>query len=151
MSSALHRRTPGGVEQEVYNREYGVWVEGQLGKQADGTPDSFRDIGHLYLQFDTPLPYPVGISSPQLGQTPPPPCPNLAKYASPFIWAKSRKTVITIISCYVTVMSAYASGAYTPPAEELTVKWNVSNVVYNLGITLYTFAFAIAPMVLAPF
>jgi MFS family permease len=48
-------------------------------------------------------------------------------------------------------MSAYAAGEYTPPADELTAKWGVSRVVYNLGITLFCLGFGIAPMVLAPF
>ncbi|KAE8152599.1 major facilitator superfamily domain-containing protein [Aspergillus avenaceus] len=116
-----------------------------------GTLDTYQDIEYIYLNFDTPLPHPMGISSPQPGQAPPPSSPDLEKFASPFLWAESRKTVITIISCAVTAMSAYAAGAYTPPAEELTAKWNISKVVYNLGISLYTFGFAIAPMVLAPF
>ncbi|KAF7597266.1 hypothetical protein BBP40_008108 [Aspergillus hancockii] len=154
MSSAFHRQsdpTPDDVGEQVYNRDHEVLDEWQQGNRTNDTPNSSRDIEHLYLQFDTPLPHPVGISSPQLGRTSPPPCPNLANYASPFLWAEPRKTVITVISCCVTAMSAYAAGAYTPPAEELTAEWKVSNVVYNLGITLYTFGFAIAPMVLAPF
>ncbi|KAB8239649.1 MFS transporter [Aspergillus alliaceus] len=125
--------------------------EEQHGGQTASSPDSYQGVEYLYLNFNTTLPYPVGISSPQPGQTPPPPSPNLTKYASPFLWAESRKTVVTIISCCVTAMSAYAAGAYTPPADELTVKWNISRVVYNLGISLYTFGFAVAPMVLAPF
>ncbi|KAF9888806.1 hypothetical protein FE257_008382 [Aspergillus nanangensis] len=114
-------------------------------------PGDQEEIDYLYLTFETPLPHPVGIASPQSGQTGPPPCPDLTKYASPFLWSESRKTVITMISCCVTAMSAYAAGEYTPPSEELTVKWGVSKVVYNLGITLFTFGFGIAPMVLAPF
>ncbi|KAL6238903.1 hypothetical protein BDW75DRAFT_227698 [Aspergillus navahoensis] len=108
-------------------------------------------VEHLYLAFDTPLPLPVGLSSPRPGQLAPPPCPDLSKYASPFFWSEPRKSVITWISCGVTAMSAYAAGEYTPPADELTAKWNVSRVVYNLGITLFCLGFGIAPMVLAPF
>ncbi|KAL5342829.1 major facilitator superfamily domain-containing protein [Aspergillus crustosus] len=108
-------------------------------------------IDYLYLTFDTPLPLPVGLSSPQPGQPTPPPCPDLSQYASPFGWSETRKSVITMISCGVTAMSAYAAGEYTPPANELTAKWNVSRVVYNLGITLFCLGFGIAPMVLAPF
>ncbi|KAL2835756.1 major facilitator superfamily domain-containing protein [Aspergillus pseudoustus] len=108
-------------------------------------------IDELYLTFDTPIPLPVGLSSPQPGQPAPPPCPDLSQYASPFLWSGPRKTVITMISCGVTAMSAYAAGEYTPPADELTAKWGVSRVVYNLGITLFCLGFGIAPMVLAPF
>ncbi|KAL4974857.1 major facilitator superfamily domain-containing protein [Aspergillus desertorum] len=108
-------------------------------------------VQHLYLTFDTPLALPVGLSSPRPGQPAPPPCPDLSKYASPFLWSEPRKSVINWISCGVTAMSAYAAGEYTPPADELSAKWNVSRVVYNLGITLFCLGFGIAPMVLAPF
>lgn len=125
------------------NKEYGI-----LSTTEDA---SHQDIEHLYLDFETPLPNPMGISSPRSGQSPPPSPPNLNKYTSPFLWSKPRKTIITIISCCVTALSAYAAGEYTPPSEELTAKWHVSKVAYNVGITLFTLGFGIAPMVLAPF
>ncbi|KAF7618141.1 synaptic vesicle transporter [Aspergillus flavus] len=143
--------TPDGVEVLEYAREPGDGEGQQHKEQISNTPDSDQDVEYLYLNFDTTLPHPVGITSPQPEQASPPPCPNLTKYASPFMWAESRKTVVTVISCCVTAMSAYAAGSYTSPADELTAKWNVSRVVYNLGISLYTLGFAIAPMVLAPF
>ncbi|GAB1191730.1 hypothetical protein APSETT444_000912 [Aspergillus pseudonomiae] len=116
--------TSDGVQALEYNREHGD-QEGQQHKdQRSHTLDSDQDVEYLYLNFDTTLPHPMGISSPQPGQGSPPPCPNLTKYASPFLWAESRKTVVTIISCCVTAMSAYAAGSYTPPADELTAKWN---------------------------
>lgn len=126
------------------NKEYGI---------LNATEDaSHQDIEHLYLDFNTPLPHPIGISSsPRPGQSPPPSPPNLKKYTSPFLWSKPRKTVITMISCCVTALSAYAAGEYTPPSEELTAKWHVSKVAYNVGITLFTLGFGIPPMVLAPF
>ncbi|KAE8324956.1 major facilitator superfamily domain-containing protein [Aspergillus sergii] len=127
--------TPDGVEVLEYAREPGDGVGQQHKKQISNTRDSDQDVEYLYLNFDTTLPHPVGITAPQPGQASPPPCPNLTTYASPFLWAESRKTVVTIISCCVTAMSAYAAGS----------------VVYNLGISLYTLGFAIAPMVLAPF
>ncbi|KAL4953649.1 major facilitator superfamily domain-containing protein [Aspergillus filifer] len=118
---------------------------------APGGDVSQLAIEYLYLTFDTPLPLPVGLSSPQSGQSAPPPSPDLSQYASPFLWPEWRKSVVTAISCGVTAMSAYAAGEYTPPADELTAKWGVSRVVYNLGITLFCLGFGIAPMVLAPF
>ncbi|KAL4885554.1 major facilitator superfamily domain-containing protein [Aspergillus karnatakaensis] len=123
----------------------------QLAQPAQGDNNLQAPIDYLYLTFDTPLPLPVGLSSPQPGQLAPPPCPNLSQYASPFRWSETRKSVITMISCGVTAMSAYAAGEYTPPADELTAQWDVSRVVYNLGITLFCLGFGIAPMVLAPF
>ena len=122
---------------------------------TDNTNDTIQQIEYLYLDFTTPIPTPVGISSsPQPGhpsRSSPPPAPNLTPYTSPFLWSESRKTIITIISCCVTALSAYAAGEYTPPSEELMAKWHVGKVVYNLGITLFTLGFGIAPMVLAPF
>lgn len=114
-----------------------------------------QEIEHLYLNFDTVLPFPAGISPSQseTGQLPPnlPKCPDLKKYASPFLWPKARKSVVTLVSCAVTAMAAYGAGEYSPPSKELTDKWNIGKVVYNLGITLFTLGFGIAPMVLAPF
>ncbi|GMG44379.1 unnamed protein product [Aspergillus oryzae var. brunneus] len=120
--------TPDGVEVLEYAREPGDGEGQQHKEQISNTPDSDQDVEYLYLNFDTTLPHPVGITSPQPEQASPPPCPNLTKYASPFMWAESRKTVVTVISCCVTAMSAYAAGSYTPPADELTAKWNVSRV-----------------------
>lgn len=118
--------------------------------ERKGPSQQESEIEHLYLNFDTPLPTPARLSSAQHDQ-PLPAYPNLKDYTSPFLWPKSRKSVITLISCGVTALAAYAAGEYTPAADELTEKWGISEVVYNLGITLFTLGFGIAPMVLAPF
>lgn len=118
--------------------------------EDDKVPEA-EEIEYLYLSFDTPIPTPAGLASPHPGQSSPPPCPNLKKYASPFLWPKSRKTVTTMICCAVTTMASYAAGEYTPAAVHLMKKWHISRVVYNLGITFYTLGFGIAPMILAPF
>ncbi|BDD63998.1 hypothetical protein MAP00_008848 [Monascus purpureus] len=118
--------------------------------EDDKIPEA-EEIEYLYLTFDVPIPTPAGLASPHPGQSPPPPCPNLKKYASPFLWPKSRKTVTTMICCAVTMMASYAAGEYTPAAMHLMEKWHISRVVYNLGITFYTLGFGIAPMILAPF
>ncbi|KAL2216745.1 putative MFS multidrug transporter [Thermoascus aurantiacus ATCC 26904] len=111
-----------------------------------------QEIEYLYLTFETPLPTPAGISSPpQPGQSPPPECPDLKPYTSPFLWSSTRKTVITWISCAVTALAGYSAGEYAPATPVLSPWWNVSHVVCNLGITVFCIGFAIAPMVLAPF
>ena len=79
-----------------------------------------------------------------------PTSPKLHQFISPLEWSQERKTLITTLSCTVTVLAGYAAGAYSPPQRELAREWRVSNTVYNLGITAYTLGFAIAPMVLAP-
>ncbi|KAI9870019.1 MAG: hypothetical protein M1823_008875, partial [Watsoniomyces obsoletus] len=58
---------------------------------------------------------------------------------------------MTYLSCSVNAVAAYASGAYASPEAQLIAKWGVSHVVYNLGITIFTIGFGIAPMILAPF
>ncbi|KAK2798015.1 hypothetical protein FQN51_007940 [Onygenales sp. PD_10] len=113
--------------------------------------DRHGDIQYHYLTFDTALPSPTGISTPRPDQQPVPECPDLRPYISPFTWGSGRKWVITAISCVVTSLSAIAAGSYSPAEKTLTEKWGISRVVYNLGITLFTFGFAISPMVLAPF
>lgn len=118
----------------------------------DGKDDVHaQDIEHLYLEFDTPLPTPLISLPPGPGQSPPPEPPNLAKYTSPFLWPKWRKTVMTWISCAVTGLAGYAAGEGSPASAELTAKWNIGLVVYNLEITLFCIGFGLAPMVLAPF
>lgn len=141
--------------QTILNHDDNNEKQGEEKEHENNANDPLQQIEYLYLDFTTPIPTPVGISSsPQPGhpsRSSPPPAPNLTPYTSPFLWSESRKTIITIISCCVTALSAYAAGEYTPPSEELMAKWHVGKVVYNLGITLFTLGFGIAPMVLAPF
>lgn len=110
-----------------------------------------HDIEYLYLEFDTPLPTPRITSPPGRGQSPPPECPNLEKYTSPFQWPKWRKSMMTWVSCAVTAVAGYAAGESSPAADELSKEWDISIVVYNLSITIFCIGFALAPMILAPF
>ncbi|KAJ5173450.1 Major facilitator superfamily domain general substrate transporter, partial [Penicillium capsulatum] len=113
--------------------------------------DSPDDIKFLYLELDTPLPTPCITLPPGPGQSPPPEAPALEKYGSPFLWPKWRKSMMTWISCAVTALAGYSAGEVSPAADELTQKWNISPVVYNLSITIFCIGFALAPMILAPF
>jgi multidrug resistance protein len=113
--------------------------------------DTTQEIECLYLDFDTPLPTPWITAPPGPGQSPPPDAPNLEKYTSPFLWPKWRKSMMTWISCAVTALAGYSAGEITPASGPLTEEWDISAVVYNLGITLFCIGFALAPMVLAPF
>ncbi|EAW12279.1 putative MFS transporter [Aspergillus clavatus NRRL 1] len=110
-----------------------------------------QELEELYLELDTPLPIPNITSPPGPGQSPAPECPDLKKYTNPFLWPKWRKSIMTWISCAVTALAGYSAGEISPSASELTKEWNISLVVYNLGITLFCVGFALAPMVLAPF
>ncbi|KAL2838650.1 major facilitator superfamily domain-containing protein [Aspergillus pseudoustus] len=120
---------------------------------SEKNPTISQDIEYLYLDFDTPLPTPWITSPPDAaaGQSPPPDAPNLGKYTSPFLWPKWRKSMMTWISCAVTALAGYSAGEITPASGPLTEEWDISSVVYNLGITIFCIGFALAPMVLAPF
>jgi hypothetical protein len=116
-----------------------------------------KDIGnedlplvYRYLTFDTELPsVPLGAEDDALRPSPPP-CPDLRKFDNPFLWSRTRKSFMTWLSCLITVSAAYSSGSYIATADQLTRKWGISNVAYNVGITIFTVGFGIAPMALAP-
>ena len=110
-------------------------------------------IVYHYLTFDTRLPAaPLAQPREHNGLCPePPPCPNLRAFDNPFTWSRPRKTFIMLICCATTVTAAYSAGSYEYAADQLMVEWGISNVVYNIGITIFTFGFGIAPMALAPF
>ncbi|THC95323.1 hypothetical protein EYZ11_005183 [Aspergillus tanneri] len=111
----------------------------------------FSDIEYLYLELDTPLPTPSITVPPGPGQSPAPECPDLKQYTSPFLWPKWRKSIMTWIACAVTALAGYSAGEISPASSKLTEEWDISPVVYNLGITIFCIGFALAPMVLAPF
>ncbi|KAK5951122.1 hypothetical protein OHC33_007875 [Knufia fluminis] len=108
-----------------------------------------EEIEHLYLNFDTQIATrPV---FPDNATKDYPPCPNLKEYDDPFTWSKTRKNLMTWVSCATNMTAAYSAGSYAAPEAQLTELWGVSRVAYNVGITVFTIGFGIAPMVLAPF
>lgn len=108
-----------------------------------------EDIEYVYLDFDTELAV-IPIFSNQV--TPNyPPCPNLTKYTDPFTWSKTRKNLMTWVSCATNGAAAYAAGSYAAPEMQLTERWGISRVAYNVGISVFVAGFGIAPMFLAPF
>ncbi|KAI1912157.1 hypothetical protein LOZ65_006031 [Ophidiomyces ophidiicola] len=109
------------------------------------------DIRYLYLDFDSNIPSPCSLTISTDQDSFLPPQPDLKPYTSPFEWPNTLKSVITGVACTVTILSAAAAGCYSPAEEELTQAWEISGVVYNIGITVFTFGFGIAPMLLAPF
>ena len=144
----------GGPEKEVdFTREteslqQTLNGDGDSSELVEDEP-SKEEVVYEYLSFDSRLP--VVPTWGKLGPQELPPMPSLRNYDNPFEWAKSRKNVITWLSCSVNITAAYSAGSYASPADTLTQKWGISPVVYNLGITLFTCGFGIAPMVLAPF
>ena len=147
----------GGPEKEV-----DVTGEGDSSQQTiyeDGRSDEVVEmdemaskdsvIVHHYLTFQSDIPTVPSASKEIAADLPP--MPNLRDYDNPLEWSKSRKKFMTVLSCSVNITAAYSAGSYASPADVLTQKWGVSRVVFNLGITIFTIGFGIAPMVLAPF
>lgn len=114
-------------------------------------PHQDTELVWLYLAFDTKLPYPTAIQPTQPDQKPPPEPPNLVKYTNPFDWPERRKQFTMLVSCLITVLTAFSAGAYSPGVGQMSKEWGVSSVAALVGITTFTTGFAIAPMVLAPF
>lgn len=114
-----------------------------------GDRGSHMPIQWHYLEFETELPPPSQTAGEREQAAPEP--PDLKKYASPFDWPESRKTFITWLSCAATTVTAYTAGSYSPGVEQMMEEWNIGRVAANVGITIFTCGFAIAPMVLAPF
>ncbi|KAM3533018.1 hypothetical protein MY4038_003737 [Beauveria bassiana] len=111
--------------------------------------NSSSPILQLYLDFDTPLPTP-----PQPDDTPgasaPPPCPDLRAYTSPLEWSPARKSVLLMLSCLATFLTAYTAGAYSPPAGLMAEDYDTSRTAIMAGITTFCLGFGFAPMALAP-
>ncbi|KAI9702254.1 MAG: hypothetical protein M1820_006186 [Bogoriella megaspora] len=113
--------------------------------------DGKRQITYYYLDFDTILPSPIHLVSPEANATNPLQPPDLRKYESPFRWSESKKTFITWLSCVATAVTAYTAGSYSPGMNQMSELWGVSEVATTVGITMFTTGFAMAPMFLAPF
>ncbi|KAG5754841.1 hypothetical protein H9Q70_002552 [Fusarium xylarioides] len=47
-------------------------------------------------------------------------------------------------------LAAYAAGAYALASEPLRAKWDISDTLFNIGISLFVVGFAFTPMILAP-
>ncbi|KAK0281698.1 hypothetical protein LTR35_007379 [Friedmanniomyces endolithicus] len=114
------------------------------------------EIIYHNLTFETSLPSPAYFARPpptslDPPRAPPPPCPDLKKYTSPFLWSPKRKRLLTWMSVCATTITAYSAGSYTSTISQLTALWHVSDVAALVGVTLFTVGFAVAPMFLAPF
>lgn len=107
------------------------------------------DIEYVYLNFDTEIATRPVFPDNTVKDYPS--CPNLRKYDDPYTWSKTRKNLMTWVSCATNMTAAYSAGAYAAPEAQLTELWGVSRVAYNVGITVFTAGFGIGPMFLAPF
>ncbi|ATY59015.1 Major facilitator superfamily general substrate transporter [Cordyceps militaris] len=109
------------------------------------TTSSATAILYLYLDFDTPMPEPPQRAGPGV-----PPCPDLRAYTSPLLWSPARKSVLLILSCLATFLTAYTAGAYAPPANLMARDFRTTRTAVMAGITTFCLGFGLAPMALAP-
>lgn len=82
-----------------------------LGQDDSHGPEA--EIVWQYLTFETELPSPAYLfqqttaeDSEHQTRDPAPPCPNLKKYTSPFLWKSKRKSPMVWISCIATMFTA---------------------------------------------
>lgn len=105
-------------------------------------------IDYLYLDFNTELAttpvFPDGLQKDY------PKCPNVKQYDTPFSWSMTRKNLMTWICCATNACAAWAAGSYAAPEAQLTEKWNISRVKFEIGITVFTIGFGrIAKLVIS--
>ncbi|KAK4121936.1 MFS general substrate transporter [Parathielavia appendiculata] len=119
-------------------------------------PDPTTEITHLYLTFTTPLPKAnTTLRHPSKQQQPPSQPsrpPDLTPYTNPQTWPSSRKYFLFTLSCFVTFLTAYTAGSYSPPQHliQASLSDHPSDEAVLAGITTFCLGFAFAPMVLAP-
>lgn len=69
---------------------------------------------------------------------------------NPFCWPARKKHTIAAVSIIMTLYVAASAVSYSWGVDEIMTEFDVSRTVALLGITVFTFGFAIAPMALAP-
>lgn len=72
------------------------------------------------------------------------------EFLSPYSWPLWIKAVRLWGPFMASTFAAYAAGAYALASEPLRQQWHISDVVYNIGITIFVLGFGFAPMILAP-
>ncbi|QGI88410.1 hypothetical protein CEK25_003366 [Fusarium fujikuroi] len=72
------------------------------------------------------------------------------RFLSPFSWSGWKKTITLLGPFMASTLAAYAAGAYALASEPLRAKWDISDFLFNLGISLFVVGFAFTPMILAP-
>ncbi|KAF5248701.1 hypothetical protein FANTH_5771 [Fusarium anthophilum] len=71
-------------------------------------------------------------------------------FLSPFSWSGRKKTITLLGPFMASTLAAYAAGAYALASEPLRAKWDISDTLFNIGISLFVVGFAFTPMILAP-
>lgn len=69
---------------------------------------------------------------------------------NPFCWPTRRKHTVAAVSIIMTLFVAASAVSYSAGVTQIMAEFHVSRTIALLGITVFTFGFAIAPMALAP-
>ncbi|RBR21208.1 hypothetical protein FVER53590_29006 [Fusarium verticillioides] len=72
------------------------------------------------------------------------------KFLSPFSWSGREKAITLLGPFMASTLAAYTAGAYALASEPLRAKWDTSDTLFNIGISLFVVGFAFTPMILAP-
>lgn len=70
---------------------------------------------------------------------------------NPFNWSETRKSVSTALLCLMTLTIGLSTTAYSAGVTDMCAEFGVSSEIGQLGMFLFNFVCAMAPMFLAPF
>ncbi|KAF5518513.1 Efflux pump FUBT [Colletotrichum aenigma] len=110
--------------------------------------DENSPITYQYLTFESVIPEPAFLESPE--SPPLPPAPDLNRFSNPLQWPHGRKYLMLALSCIATFLTAYTAGSYSPPASIMAADLDTTRLAMLTGITTFCIGFALSPMVLAP-
>ncbi|KAI5293124.1 hypothetical protein KEM52_005817 [Ascosphaera acerosa] len=152
-SSGVAERAHGPVTQASHGSQETLMAsketvaDGSIPKPAGTARTGFvpEDIEYLHIDFHSDLP-PLATPAPDDL-----PMPDLSDYRCAQEWSPARKITMMIFISYFGCYSALAAASYNSPQQKLLKKFDVGVVKYEIGSTLFSLGFAIAPMVLAPF
>ncbi len=119
--------------------------------------DNTTEISYQYLTFQTALPAPnthhagEAATAGKEAAAPFPRCePDLTPFTDPLLWPERRKTLLLVLSCVATFLTAYTAGAYSPPSALIASRLGTSQDAVLAGISTFCAGFGLAPMMLAP-
>lgn len=105
----------------------------------------------LLADFSNELPVPLQLdSNTGIYEPDQPPFQLVQKLVSPRQLGFWRRQLILWAMTVGAILGSVAVSAYPATKQQLSEKWDISNVAALLGLTTFTTGFALAPMVLAP-
>ena len=72
------------------------------------------------------------------------------KFRSPVSWPLSIKLIVLCGPFMASTLAAYSAGAYALASQPLQDAWDITDLQFNAGITVFVAGFGFAPMILAP-